>query len=410
VLISAVLGVGLFAGADWAIKLIAPGLSPQSTELAAASLRIMGWPLAVQLSGSGLIAAQYALQGQPLIQSTALLYSGAVIGALLFLTPSVGPISAAIGAGASFFLMFVVVVIGTLRLARRPAVVSAEPTPDARNEGSMTLVALASIVLYGQTMVGPLIASLLAEGTVAQLSFAYRPVEVIARGLPVVIAYTVMPALAAAHGRQQSEQAQAQAAEALQVTLLLVLPLAALLVAVREPVVNILYQRAAFSDAAAQAVAPTLAWYAAALPGLSVVVVLETIFFSVGRERSALILGLAILGTFLGFGLVLGLALGGAGVALAFCIANTLGALGGAAAAGHRAPRALIAANWFRWTVLASILGLAGGSLGVASTRGLPSSLQLAAGLILGGIGPVVVLARSQVGRAWLAQRIGRLA
>jgi putative peptidoglycan lipid II flippase len=270
------------------------------------------------------------------------------------------------------------------------------------------LVALASIVLFGQTMVGPLIASLLAEGTVAQLSFAYRPVEVIARGLPVVIAYTVMPALAAAHGRQQTAQAHAQAAEALRVTLLLVLPLAALLVAVREPVVNILYQRAAFSVGAAQAVAPTLAWYAAALPGLSVVVVLETIFFSIGRERSALVLGLVILGSYVALGLVLGMALGGAGVALAFCIANNVCALGGAVAAGHRAPRGLIAASWFRWAVLASILGLAGGTLGVASTGAYPSSVQLAAGLLLGGVGPLVVLVLSQAGREWLAQRAGR--
>jgi peptidoglycan biosynthesis protein MviN/MurJ (putative lipid II flippase) len=135
VLISAVLGIALFAGADWAIKLIAPGLSPQSNELAVASLRIMAWPLAIQLSGSGLIAAQFALQGQPLIQSTALLYSGAVVAALVFLTPSVGPISAAIGAGVSFFLMFAVVVIGTQRLARRPAADAVESASSARREG-----------------------------------------------------------------------------------------------------------------------------------------------------------------------------------------------------------------------------------------------------------------------------------
>jgi peptidoglycan biosynthesis protein MviN/MurJ (putative lipid II flippase) len=155
---------------------------------------------------------------------------------------------------------------------------------------------------------------------------------------------------------------------------------------------------------------PTLAWYAAALPGLSVVVVLETIFFSIGRERSALVLGLAILGGYIALGLVLGNALGGAGVALAFCIANNLGAVGGAAAAGHRAPRALFEAAWFRWAVLASILALAGGSVGVASTRAFASSVQLGAGLLLGGVGPLVVLARSQGGRAWLAQRAGRLA
>jgi putative peptidoglycan lipid II flippase len=410
-LISALLGVGLFVGAEWAIKLVAPGLPAQSNELAVASIRIMSLPLAIQLSASGLVAAQHALQGQPLIQSTALLYSAALISALVFLTPLVGPISAALGAGIAFCLMFAVVVIGTLRLARRPVSVY-KPQPGPRHATSIPLVTLSSIVLFGHTMVGPLIASTLAEGTVAELSFAYRPVEVLARGLPVVIASTVMPSLAAAYARRDKVQVSALSAEVLRLTLMLVLPAAALLTALREPVVSILYQRAAFSVEAAQVVVPTLAWFAMALPGLSIVVVLTSIFFSSGRERWALALALQILVSYALLGLILGRALGGAGVAFGFCVANVLGALVGVAAAGQRGAGSLVQATWFRWTVLASALALAGGSVGVDLTRAYSSVVQLVAGSLLGGLGPLLALVRVRGtllrgARDWLGQLVG---
>lgn len=407
------LGAALFAGADWAIRLIAPGLSSDSSSLAAASLRVMIVPLAIQLCGSGLIAAQYALQRQPLIQATSLYYSASVIPALIWLTPRVGPISAAIGAGVSFCLMLATVALGTLLLARRQPS-TFEPGLHAAPEPSVAIVTLASIVFYGQTVVGPIIGSTLAEGTVAQLSFAYRPVEVLARALPMVIAYTVMPTLAAAHARQHTSRAEADASEALRVTLLLMLPVAALLVAVRDPLVSLLYQRSAFSAEAAQVVAPTLGWYAAALPGLSVVVVLNSILFSLGRERWPLIIGIGMLTAYGLLGLTLGHAFGGIGVAFGFCITNLVGAVVGTAVSGRADAFALLRATWFRWTALGSILALVGGSLGVMSTHTWPAVVQLSAGSFAGGIGAVVCASAAaagsiRAGRAWLDRHVVRL-
>jgi putative peptidoglycan lipid II flippase len=410
--ISAGLGVLLFVGADWAITLVAPGLPAPVHELAVTSLRIMGPPLAVQLSASGLVAAQYALQGQALIQSTALLYSAAVIAALVLLTARVGPTAAAIGAGVAYCLMFLVVVVGTLRLARRPAS-PFEPPPNARRSTSIPLVTTASIVLYGHTIVGPLIASTLGEGTVAQLSFSYRPVEVVARGLPAVIAATVMPSLAAAHARNQVAQAAALSAEALRLTLILVMPAAAVLTALREPVVRILYQRAAFSVDAVDAVVPTLAWFAAALPAMGAVVVLTSIFFSVGHERRALGLALFILLAYTTLAFALATPMGGVGIALAFFLANVAGAIAGVMVDNERSVHAIASASWLRWTVGASALAFVGGSAGVELTRGYPAIMQLLAGAVLGSLGPTLALIRIRgrlvgAGRTWLAQLLGR--
>jgi putative peptidoglycan lipid II flippase len=411
--VCAALGVALFVGADWAIKLIAPGLTPDTSNLAAASLRVMSVPLAIQLCSSVLIAVQYSLQRQPLIQVTSLFYSASVIPAVLFLTPRIGPISASIGAGVSFCLMFVTIVVGSLVLARRQ-VSPFNPSRPAGAEPSVAIVTLASVVFYGQTIVGPLIGSTIGEGTVAQLSFAYRPVEVLARALPVVIAYTVMPTLAAAHARQHLSQAHAQASEALRVTLVLILPLSALLVAVRDPLIAVLYQRSAFSADAARIVAPTLAWYAAALPGLSIVVVLNAILFSMGRQRWPLIIGLAMLLAYVALGVVLGHIYGGIGVALAFCVTNLVGAVAGTAVSGRRDALALSAAPWFRWTIAASVMALVCGGAAVLLAHALPNLVQLFLGLVIGGGAAIVCVAAAlagsvRAGRAWLDQHVIRV-
>jgi putative peptidoglycan lipid II flippase len=390
--ISAVLGGILFVGADWAVELIAPGLPPGSHALAVESVRIMSLPLAIQLSASGCVAALHTLRGQPLIQSTALLYSAALILALVYLTPIVGPVSAAVGAATAYCLMFAVVVLGTLWLARRGAS-SFEPSGHSVAGTSITLVPFASVVLFGQTLIGPVLASTLAEGTVAQLAFAYRPIEVVSRGLPVVIAATLMPALAAAHAGRGSAHVAALAFDALRLTLALVLPTAALLIALREPVVLVLYQRAAFSVEAAQAVTPTLGWYAAALPGMGLVVVVTSIFFAVGRERWALLLALAILGGYAALGLMLGRALGGVGLAVGFCLANLLGAVVGVAAAGHLGHE-MLWTGWWRWMVPGAVMALIGGTVGVELTRSLSPFVQLVVGAVLGGAWPMLILLR----------------
>jgi peptidoglycan biosynthesis protein MviN/MurJ (putative lipid II flippase) len=215
----------------------------------------------------------------------------------------------------------------------------------------VAIITLTSIVVFGQTVVGPMIASMLSPGTVAQLSFAYRPAEVLARALPTVIAYSVMPALAAAHAKRDATQVDTAITEVLRLSLGLMLPVAALLVALREPLITILYQRSAFSVEAVQTVAPTLGWYAAGLPAYSIVLVLNTIFLSIGRARWALAQGVAILGGYVLLGIPLGHTLGGEGVALGFCLASLVVAIAGIAATGRRDVRRLFSATWFRWSV-----------------------------------------------------------
>jgi hypothetical protein len=118
-----------------------------------------------------------------------------------------------------------------------------------------------------------------------------------------------------------------------------------------------------------------------------VVLVLSTIFISIGRERWALATGAAVVGAYAVLGFGLGQIYGGAGVAQGFCLACLCVALGGIAATGRRDPRGLLKAAWFRWSALGAALALVGAAGGISLTQGHPTWVQLLAGAIIGGIG-----------------------
>jgi putative peptidoglycan lipid II flippase len=394
-LIALGLGVLLFVGADTATTWVAPGLSESSRELATTSLRIMALPLAVQLTATGPITMQYALQGQPLIQASGLFYSLSLILAITLLTPVVGPVSAAIGAATSYCLMFLVVVIGTLYVRRKP-VSSFEPNAASTHvNASVVIITLATVVAYAQGLVAPFVGSTLGQGTIAELSFAYRPVDLLIRGIPAVVSYAVMPGVAAAFGRRDHRHVDTATSDALRLTTLLMLPVSAVLVAVREPLVSVLYQRSAFSAEAAHTVAATLGWYAAALTAASLYVVLSVMFITVGRERWALLMAVGSVASYACLALVFGTLLGGAGVALAYCVANVATACVGLLVSGRRDVRGMLTSNWFKWTAGGAVAALAFGTLAVLATANLPVLIQLGVGVVFAGIPAAVGVVRS---------------
>ena len=387
--ISAIAAVTLFLAPEWAISLVAPGLAGASRDLAVASLRVMSLPLGLNLASSAFAAVQYALRRQAVVQATGPLYSLAVIPSLIWLTPLVGPISPSIGTAISFVLMFAALAVSTGVAARRRVsmltVASVRTSPPA-----LLLVVLAAVLSYGWVVVGPIIASTLAEGTIAQVTFAFRPVDVLSRALPMVIGYSVMPTLAAAHTREDWAHLESTASEALRLALGATVPIAALLIALREPLVAVVYQRSAFSAEAARAVAPTLGWYASSLPGYGLIILLTLMFLSVGREGAAVVLSAAFLLLQLPLGWVLGQAFGGIGVASGFSVAALLVAPAGVVASGRHDVRGLLVAAWFRWTLAGAAGALLLGTLASDLTYGVPGLVRLLIGFSVGSAPAIV--------------------
>lgn len=107
----------------------------------------------------------------------------------------------------------------------------------------------------------------LGVGVVAALAFARRlmmaPVAVIGQA----VATAALPSLSALHARGRSGELDAQLLATLRVTLLLAIGSAAALYVLAEPLVELVYQRGAFSAEDTQRVAALLAWMGLAVPG-----------------------------------------------------------------------------------------------------------------------------------------------
>lgn len=171
------------------------------------------------------------------------------------------------------------------------------------------------------------LASRLAEGSIAALSFADR-VRQVPLGLFVAAVTTVIyPSLSAMWARQDKEGFRDTAITGMRYVSFICIPAAIGLMALAGPCVRLAFQYGAFTPEAATATADALVAYAPGLVALSVAQVGGIAFYS-GQETRipvALGIGTSLLNALLGIALVR--SYGHLGLALANTVAHTVGAM-----------------------------------------------------------------------------------
>lgn len=185
------------------------------------------------------------------------------------------------------------VAFGLRRTGQRLLPLKPRLTPDVVR---LFVLLLPALVLAGAGHVNMLIASQLASAlpsAVAWLYYADRlfqlPLGFVASAIGVVL----LPEVARAISRGETAAAGA-GWRALEFGAMLVLPAAAALVILADPIVDVLYRRGAFTLADSRAVAAVLAALAHALPGFVLVKVLLPAFLA--RERFRMPLAAALAG------------------------------------------------------------------------------------------------------------------
>ncbi|MBI4537643.1 MAG: murein biosynthesis integral membrane protein MurJ [candidate division NC10 bacterium] len=113
--------------------------------------------------------------------------------------------------------------------------------------------------------VGMVLASFLAEGSLAALQYAFRLVQFPIGVVGVAIGTAALPVMAAAVAREAREEMRRSLTESLRLGLFLALPAMAGLIAFREPIVHALYERGAFDRSATLLAANVLTGYAVGL-------------------------------------------------------------------------------------------------------------------------------------------------
>jgi len=195
------------------------------------------------------------------------------------------------------------VAFGLRRTGQRLLPLRPRLTPDVVR---LFVLLLPALVLAGAGHVNMLIASQLASAlpsAVAWLYYADRlfqlPLGFVASAIGVVL----LPEVARAISRGETAAAAGAGWRALEFGAMLVLPAAAALVILADPIVDVLYRRGAFTLADSRAVAAVLAALAPALPGFVLVKVLLPAFLVRERFRIPLAAALAGMATNIAVGL-----------------------------------------------------------------------------------------------------------
>ncbi len=324
--------LGLWWGAEWVVRLNAPGASPEVHALAATQLRIMA-PLALL---SGLIgigfgalnaAEHYALPAlSPLISSLA------VIGILVTLGWTGIPSLIAWGILVGAIAQWLAQVPLQMRLGLgRPRLRFEWGSPQVRTVGLLMLPAvISSGMIHINVYVDMFFASFVpGDRTIGNLGYAQLLVQTPLGILSNMVLVPFMPLYAQLAGDvARWPELRQRIRQGLMITAILTLPLSMLLVALAEPIVQVAYQRGRFTPEVTQEVAALLMAYGLGMSCYLLRDVLVRIFYALEDGATPLrISGLAIgLNALLDFLFLQ--AFGAPGIALATAGVNLMALIG----------------------------------------------------------------------------------
>lgn len=305
----------------WIVETVTPGFGsdPERLDLAVELARVMlpclmltapALLLRAVLNGLGRFAAGAFLP---------VLFNLATIAALLGVTPLLGHAAHALAWGVA---AAGAAQLGFLALACRRAefpIPLARPRLGADVRRLFRRAAPAAIsAASGQAMlvVDLAVGSLLAAGAVSYLHYAERVAHLVPAIVGGAAATVLLPLLSRGGARVMDATNRT-----LEAALLPIVPGAAALAVIAEPIAAALFQRGAFGAADAAATATAIGAYAAGLPAWVAVRVLISVCFSRGDTATPMVLAMVGIAVNVAGSLLLLGPLGHAGVALATAIA-----------------------------------------------------------------------------------------
>lgn len=302
------------AGAQSMVRVIAPGLGPASSEIAARLLRVVAIGFAFDCPRAVLTARHYA-GGRYLAPQLAPSFNHVILLATAFvLLPRWGIMTMAFAWTAGSAAM-----LGGLALSaiRRP---SPSPSSFTGWAGLSPLPAALALAALSQTtpFIDRWVASFLPEGAISSLSYGTRILEAMLRTIPMGVVLAIFPILSEHAARLAWPTFARELERGLRLLLLGVLPMFALVVTLREPLITILFQRGSFGPESTRQVAQILLWYGLAFVPASLGYAFQQALLAAGKvSLLTKYAAMALLATML-LDLSLAAAWGHVGVAIAY--------------------------------------------------------------------------------------------
>lgn len=285
--------------------ILAPNNPPQVQELTADLLRILLIaPTIFGVSGliMGILNAHQVFLWPALAPS--MLWIGMIIG-VLFLAPGMGIFGLAWGYVLGALLHFGIQLPGLFRLpARRFYRTLGISNVAVREVGRLMgprLLGVAAVQL--NFVVNTVLAFGMAEGSLAALKYAWAIMTMPQVVIAQAIAIAALPTLSAQVANGKLNEMSSTLASTLRGVILLALPASLGLILLRMPVIELLFQRGAFSAESTELVAWALLWYTAGLLGHSVVEILSRAFYALHDTKTPVLISIGAMGLNIAFSL-----------------------------------------------------------------------------------------------------------
>jgi putative peptidoglycan lipid II flippase len=267
-----VLGLGsllMALAASSVVTVLAPGFKGPQADLAASLTRIV-LMATVLISGTNLLAAAAeahrrffwsALQGVP--------FNLIMIAAAALFGPHYGVYALAVGfvVGSAARLLCQLVPIRALGLRLRASM-------DMKDPGFRAIAKLIPPLLLGSalgnvnTMVDRAVGSMVGEGTISALSYAWRIISLGETLLVLSLLTALYPAFGAAAGRRDLDEMKRLVGRGLGTVATVLMPVWGFLIVCAVPSVALLFEHGSFGPSDTQRTATALLWYAPALLAL----------------------------------------------------------------------------------------------------------------------------------------------
>ena len=292
----ALLSLAAMVWADLLVRVLAPGLSHDAYELAVRFTRVTGGSLILVGMAAFLTPVLQARRRYWVPSLTSALQNLVLILFLLILVPVWGALSLAWGAVAGSALRLYACYWKARREGLRWAwSADWKDSQTLQIARRMFPAILAFSILEMNLLIDRNFASRLGEGSISALNFADRLVQAPLAVLAGAISLAALPRFAIHAGAEDWNALRRDLLSALGLLLVLAVPSSLLLMVLREPVLEIVFLRGAYDEAALAMTAPALFWYASALSFHGANLILVRVFHSRTDLRTPLIFGVAIL-------------------------------------------------------------------------------------------------------------------
>jgi putative peptidoglycan lipid II flippase len=313
--------------APWLIRLIAPGFQAIPTKLhLAVYLTRMMFPYILLIGVAALFMAILNSQGHfstPALSPSVL--NIAMIACALFLTPHVDPpiVALAIGVLIGGVGQLLIQIPAIWRRSRGVSWNIDASDPAVGRIGRLMAPGIAGLAITQiNVFIGTLLASLMGEGGISVLYYAFRLIQLPIGLFGVAIATAAFPTMARQAANRSLGEVGATVAYAIRLVLFVTLPSMVGLIVFRVPIIQLLFERGAFDRTVTLATAEVVLFYAFGLGAYVSNRILVPAFYSLQDTATPVKIGMVAVIVNIASSLLLMRPMGLAGLALATALSS----------------------------------------------------------------------------------------